>query len=128
MKTNPIDEARRYLDNAKNILKEKAKKDGALYSDKKYVRMAGNTAYNGVLVALDALAKKKGLKPKNRPDVYFYRNLLGKENRKILKLYNSIYDTLHLAGGYDGNLVVSVSQEGLKLSHELIDWIEKRIA
>ncbi len=124
---DPIQEANRYLDNAKDILRTKAKKDGAMYSDKKYVRMACNTAYNGVLVALDAFAEKKGKHPKKRPDVYFYRDLLGKENRKILKLYNTIYDLLHLAGGYDGNLAVSVSSDGIKFSKELIMRIANRI-
>lgn len=41
---NPIDEARRYYDNAKTILKEKAVKDGDYYTDSKYVKMAGDTA------------------------------------------------------------------------------------
>jgi hypothetical protein len=41
---NPIQEAKRYLANAKEILSEKAGKDGNYYSDSKYVKMAGNTA------------------------------------------------------------------------------------
>ena len=35
-----INEAKRYIDNAKQILKEKAHKEDGLYSDKKYVKMA----------------------------------------------------------------------------------------
>ena len=46
-------EAYRYLDNAKEILRTKAKKDGKFYNDVKYVRMACNTAYSGLLVALN---------------------------------------------------------------------------
>jgi hypothetical protein len=51
---HPIREAERYLQNARQILSEKAEKDGNYYNDGKYVRMAGNTAWNGVLIALDA--------------------------------------------------------------------------
>ena len=39
---NPIKEAERYLQNAKQILSEKAEKDGNYYNDSKYVKMAGN--------------------------------------------------------------------------------------
>jgi hypothetical protein len=42
---HPIREAERYLQNAKQILSEKAEKDGDYYNDSKYVRMAGNTAW-----------------------------------------------------------------------------------
>lgn len=46
-------EALRYVDNSKTILSEKDKKEGKFYSDKKYGKMAGNTLWNGVLIALD---------------------------------------------------------------------------
>jgi len=40
---HPIREAERYLQNARQILSEKAEKDGSYYNDRKYVKMAGNT-------------------------------------------------------------------------------------
>jgi len=52
---HPIREAERYLQNARQILSEKAEKDGDYYNDPKYVKMAGDTAWKGVLVALDAV-------------------------------------------------------------------------
>ena len=52
-KMKHITEAYRYLDNAKEILREKAQKEDRYYKDAKYVKMAGNTAYNGVFVALN---------------------------------------------------------------------------
>ena len=48
-------EAKRYLDNAKEILSEKVGKAGNYYSDSKYVKMAGDTAWRGVLIAFDAV-------------------------------------------------------------------------
>ena len=63
-----IIEAHRYLENAKEILRDKAQKEDGLYKDEKYVKMAGNTAYSGLLVALDGLfgIKKKGRKEECR--------------------------------------------------------------
>lgn len=46
-------EALRYVENAREILSEKACKKEGWYTDSKYVRMAGNTLWNGVLLALD---------------------------------------------------------------------------
>lgn len=57
--SNPIKEAERYLLNAKQILSEKAGKDGNYYENPKYVKMAGNTAWSGVLVALDGALNVK---------------------------------------------------------------------
>jgi hypothetical protein len=53
--STPISEAKRYLANAKELLKEKAIKDGDYYTDSKYVSMAGDTAWKGVLIALEAV-------------------------------------------------------------------------
>ncbi|MCD8540413.1 MAG: DUF5618 family protein [Leadbetterella sp.] len=122
--THPIEEARRYLDNARTILSERARKDGDLYQDKKYVRMAGNTMYNGVLVALDGLL---GAKKKGRKDVDWYRTGIHALDKKALDRFNALYETLHLTLGYDGNTIVSISREALKRSYELVDWVAIRL-
>ncbi|WP_461141388.1 DUF5618 family protein [Spirosoma pomorum] len=41
-------------------MRNKAHKEDGYYQDSKYVKMAGHTAYVGVLVALDELLGKKG--------------------------------------------------------------------
>jgi len=128
-------EAMRYIDNAKEILSTKAGKDGKFYSDPKYVRMACNTAYNGVLIALNALFEYKGIPiPKNRQKnrdalrVQFYREQLGKLNKSILKIFNEIvYPNLHEYGGYDGNLQVTISHEGINAAIEVINWVQKQM-
>lgn len=113
-------EAKRYVDNARKILSKHADKDGDYYNDPKYVKMACNTAYTGILVALDARFAIN--KKKQRPDADTYRHALGAVDRSKLKAFNSAYNMLHLLGGYDGDLLVSNSQTGLKLADELIDW------
>jgi len=49
---HPIREAERYLQNARQMLSEKAGKEGEYYSDRKYVKLAGHAAWCGILVAL----------------------------------------------------------------------------
>lgn len=119
-----IQDARRYLTNAREILSEKAQKQDGYYQDRKYVKMAGNTAYNGILVALDGILGKK---TKGRKDVTWYKEGLAKMDRKILSLFVAAYDTLHLAMGYDGNLNAKVSLAGLEDAEKIIDWVEQRM-
>ena len=55
-KENPIEEARRYVANAEEIIKKsKYDPETKSYKDKKYVRIAGDTLWKGSLIALDAI-------------------------------------------------------------------------
>lgn len=59
----PYQEANRYIENAKQTLKEKAGKKDGEYADVKYVQSAAGIAYVGVLLALDEyLLRKEGNK------------------------------------------------------------------
>lgn len=118
-------EARRYLDNAKEMLSEKARKDGKFYQDKKYVKLAGHAAYSGVLIALDELL---GNKEKGRKSIEWYKTELAKVDRKALNSLNAAYDTLHLAMSYDGNSLVDISKAGIEIADSLITWAETRTA
>ena len=114
-----IQDAHRYIDNAKDILQDKAQKEDSLYKDKKYVRMAGHTAYFGVLTALDGLL---GNKKKGRKSVTWYQEELGKIDKKVLNRFNMIYDTLYLTMAYDGNLSVDIANVGLKEAEQIVNW------
>ena len=122
---NSVQEARRYMDNARELLREKAGKQNGQYHDRKYVRMAGNTAYSGILVALDSLLEDK---KKGRKDVTWYKAQLAKLDKRLLDTFVLAYDTLHLALGYDGNLDADVAQAGLKRADTIINWVEQRAA
>ena len=65
--------AMRYMSNAKETL-QKARKEDRFYQDRKYVRTACGTAYNGVLIALDTYLTLKDveLPKKKRRSIYFY--------------------------------------------------------
>ena len=118
---DPVAEARRYVQNARELLDEKANLnyETQSYQDRKYIRMAGNTLWNGVLLILDAtfqLENKKG-----RLSIYDYRNVVGKHDRKLLDMVNRGYDTLHLAMGYDSNQSKVTCLDGLKIANDIID-------
>lgn len=119
-----ITEAKRYISNAKDILREKAIKEDGYYKDRKYVRMAGHTAYSGVLVALDSILGDK--KKKTRKSVEWYQKELSVLDKKILSDFLAAYDILHLSMSYDGILRASVSSDGLQLAEKIINWAEQR--
>lgn len=121
----PIEEARRYVDNAKELLREKALKEEGIYQDTKYVKLAGHAAYAGVLVALDQLLGKKG---KGRKDVDWYKAHLTKLDKKILGQFIAAYNTLHLSMSYDGNPDAKIAAVGLERAEDLINWVESRLA
>jgi len=123
---HPIREAERYLQNARQTLSEKAGKEGNYYSDKKYVKIAGHTAWCGVIVALDGvLGVKTGLKPKQRPEFKDYQEAISKIDKKLNRPLLNTYETLHKTLGYDGNLNYGVVQSGLKEAKCIIDWADK---
>jgi len=124
---HPIREAERYLQNARKILSEKAEKDGKYYNDTKYVKMAGDTAWKGVLVALDAvLHVRESMKKGQRPDFNDYLEALSKVDNKMTRPLLGAYESLHKAMGYDGNPVYTIVQDSLNEGKIIIDWADKR--
>jgi len=117
---NTKTEAIRYIDNAKDILKEKANKADGYYQDKKYVKMAGHTAYTGVLLALDSFF---GIKKKGRKSVEWYKEELGKMDKKISLAYSTAYSLLHLEMGYDGVQNAKVAKLGFEEAEKIINWV-----
>jgi len=123
---HPIREAERYLQNARKILSEKAEKDGDYYNDTKYVKMAGNTAWNGVLVALDAvLLVRKNLKKGQRPDFQDYEDAIAKKDSKMTRPLLWAYESLHKVMGYDGNPRYKIVQDSLDQAKMIVAWAEK---
>ena len=120
----PAQEAERYLENARQILTEKAGKKDGLYADIKYVKMAAGTAYSAALLILDEyLRQKEGVhftKPKSIDD---YTNRIRKHNKKLLALLTDVYDELHLAGYYHGTKSVNTIQTGLENVRQMLTYI-----
>lgn len=124
IKKNPIEEARRYVTNAEEVI-QKANYDPELkiYMDGKYVKMAGNTLWNGCLIALDALfgiSKRKG-----RPDIGKYKESAGQRDRKLLAAIVAGYDIMHLSMGYDGIKDKRVCDAGFDNANTIINRCAK---
>ena len=117
---NPIEEARRYVANAENIIKNSIYDiETKHYRDKKYVRIAGDTLWKGCLIALDAvLCVRKG---KGRPSIEKYREAAKKRDGKLLTFISDGYDTMHLYMGYDGVRSKKVCDAGFECANDIID-------
>jgi hypothetical protein len=123
---HPIKEAERYLQNARQILSEKAKKEGDYYNDSKYVKMAGNTAWNGILLALDAVLNvRSGMKRGQRPDFKDYQAAIARKDGKMSRPLLNAYDLLHKSLGYDGVTRYKVVQDSLDQAKLIIEWAER---
>lgn len=121
-KKNPVEEARRYVDNAKTILVEHGELDTEtrLYGDRKYVKMAGDTLWKGVLLILDAVFHVRKDR-RTRVHIEDYLEAIRKRDGKLAKLVYTGYETLHLYMGYDGTQRKATCDDGIHLANEIID-------
>ena len=119
-------EAIRYMDNAKETLR-KAGKDGPLYTDKKYVQTACGTAYNGVLIALNAwfvLKEIPKLSKRQRKSIDYYVAGVAGIDRKLAAYLGTAYRVLHLDGYYDGETSVKAIEAGFDSAYYIIEKIK----
>ena len=126
MERTVLHEVNRYLDNARQILTEKAGKKHGEYADINYVKMAAGTAYSGVLLAIDEyLMRKEGIKFVKPRSIEEYRTRVAKHNKKLLSLLNEAYSDLHLSGYYHGVPSVRVMTNGLNTAQEIVAFLEE---
>ena len=123
-KANPIEEARRYVANAEEIIKKsKYDPETKSYKDKKYVRIAGDMLWKGSLIALDAILRVRT--GKGRPSIKKYQEAAAKRDKKLLNYVNNGYETMHLFMGYDGSKSKKVCDAGFDYANAIIDYCEK---
>jgi hypothetical protein len=94
------------MENAKGLLKAAIIEDN-IYLDKKPVREAFGTAYLAILEAINEALIKKGLTRKELPesvDGYMaaIKKHLSVNNGKLVREFDRLYETLHIAGYYRG--------------------------
>ncbi len=120
-------EAIRYMENAVDILRTKARKKDRYYKDKKYVRMACATAYNAVLPALDPYLEIKGKpiqkKKGSKINVKDYQKSLAEVGKKILNEFTTAYRILHIDGYYQGETNYNVIKSGMDSATQIINKI-----
>ena len=117
-------EAQRYLENARKT-RILAGIEGKNYADDKYVRTVCGTAYISVLKALDGyLLLKKAPKQNGRKSIEYYRERIGKIDKKVLTDLNNAYSELHLSGYYDGITRISSIQSGFEITEDINERIK----
>lgn len=121
-----IEEAERYVDNARETLKEKGEYDPSMrrYSDRKYVRAAGHYLWHAVMLALDSVFQVREDR-RTRVDIDAYRDAVRKHDHKLLVFLNDGYQTLHLHMGYDGVLVKDTCDAGFRITNAIIERCRK---
>jgi len=118
-------EALRYLNNAREILKE-IPVENNIYIDTKPVREAFGTAYLAILEAINESLIKKGFTKKELPkSVDSYRTAIQKyiavHDGKLMREFEMLYDTLHIAGYYRALIYnVNLVKEALKAAESFI--------
>ena len=119
-------ESLRYLQNAKEILSQTPVEDND-YTDIKPVREAFGTAYLAILEAIKEALLKKGVIKKDLPkSIDGFRSALRKRfasnNGKLTRKFEHLYDTLHIAGYYQGLICnTGMAKEALKSAKEFIE-------
>lgn len=121
-----IIEARRHIDNAKGFLSNNANKEDGLYKDKKYVKIAGHTAYTGILLALDELLGEK--RKKTKKSVEWYQKEISGIDKRVLSDFSTAYQILHLDMGYGGTQSAKLAKIGIEEAEKIISWVENRLS
>ena len=88
-------------------------------SGNRQVRIAGRTAWQGVIVGLNEC-----LKIQEKSALKVYQKILS-QNPYFLEMFNSAYDTLWNALESDGNLNIVIVDEGIRQAKDLINWTDK---
>ncbi|GHT69346.1 hypothetical protein FACS189452_09990 [Bacteroidia bacterium] len=129
-KLEPYAEALRYMSNAEETL-QKTRKEDNYYLDRKYVQAACGIAYLGVLIALGAWLKLKGVPdpPKRkRKTIGFYTDNVARFDGKLTMELHTAYEILHREGYYDGVQQANVIREGFNAAYSIIARIKPAVS
>ena len=120
---DPLAESRRYVDNARQTLKQNGQLniESHRYDDAKYVKAAGNYLWLAVLMALDAVFHVKKNKASKRVDVDDYKKAVAQRDKKLSDWVNDAYNVLHLYMNYDGVQAKDTVDSGFRLANDIID-------
>ena len=126
---DPLAEARRYVDNAKQTLAQNGQmnKEEHRYEDEKYVKAAGNYLWLSVLMALDAVFHVRADR-RTRVNIDDYERAVSKRDKKLLGWVEDGYNIMHLYMNYDGVQSKNTCDDGFRLANDIIDRCEKLMA
>ncbi len=128
-KEQAIADAKRYLANAREtIAKSPISKTGKLYTDAKYVREGAGIAYLAALKAIDGWLIGKGVSsdklPKSIEEYWQARRKIPYDGL-FTDYFTLVYQNLHIAAYYQGQVSITVVKEGLSAVREIISMLEK---
>jgi len=89
--------------------------------------VACGTAYNGILLALDAWFVLKGIpKPnkKQRKSIEYYMSNVAKMDKKMASFLHVAYNVLHLDGYYWGETNIKIISGVFETAYEIIEKIK----
>lgn len=123
-----IEEAYRYLENAKQTISKSLIEYGG-YTDSKYVREAAGIAYLSALKAIDTYLLYKGVdKDKLPKSIDGYWNLIQKKmpiNGKLKMALTIAWENLHVFAYYRGSKDVKLLKSGFENCKKIIQMLEK---
>lgn len=124
-KKKPIDESRRYVQNAYDVLKAHGELnvETGRYEDPKYVRAAGNYLWLGTLMALDTVFHVREDR-RTRVNINAYEEAVRKRDKKLLGWVTDGYQIMHLYMTYDGIQSKKTCDAGFQLANNIIDRCE----
>ncbi len=121
-------EAVRYMENASDILRRKAKKKNRYYEDEKHVRSSCAIAYKAVLLAAKTFLEINGelrrRKKYSRINENDLRIGLAKVDNNILNEFKSAFAVLYRGGYYEGECNYGYIQSGIDSAIHLINKIK----
>lgn len=126
-KEEAINEAKRFLKNAKEILSKTEIEYGKIYKDPKATREAAGIAYLAALLAIDGYLISKGTpKDKLPTSIDGYMDAIRKipRNGKLMANLITAYQNLHVFAYYRGGVGVEMIKEGIKSVEEIIKILE----
>lgn len=123
-----LEEAYRYLENAKETLSKSPVEYGR-FTDKKYVGEAAGIAYLSALRAIDSYLIHKGISEKQLPkSIEGYWSVMKQQiplNGKLSAALRIVYEDLHLGAYYRGFTSVNVIKDGLQNVKKIIKMMAR---
>lgn len=127
---NSIQEAYRYLANAKQTLSNSPIEYGR-YSDSKYVSEAAGIAYLAALKAINVFLLSREMQESELPQsIEGYREMMRTKmphNGKLKASLQIIYENLHILAYYRGGTGIKMIKEGLENCKKIIEMIDKTL-
>ena len=122
VKKNPIEEARRYVENAKTLLVEHGEldEDEMFYNNKRIVKQTGNMLWKAVILVLDAVYHVRHDR-RTRIIVDDYLEAIGEQDEKLYYFVDSGCDLMYVYMGYNGTRFKSICDDGFWTANQIID-------